>query len=40
MGSKEAIILKEKDPFEKEGLNQWQIGIDEWLKDKLMRNIT
>ncbi|MDP1743634.1 MAG: penicillin-binding transpeptidase domain-containing protein, partial [Candidatus Amesbacteria bacterium] len=29
---KEALIFKEKDPFEKEGLNQWQIGIDEWLK--------
>lgn len=31
---KEALIFKEKDPFEKDGKNMWQIGIDEWLKSQ------
>ena len=28
---KEALIFKESDPFEKDGKNLWQAGIDEWL---------
>lgn len=29
---KEVLYLKENDPFEKDGKNLWQAGIDEWLK--------
>ena len=25
------MIFKESDPFEKDGKNLWQAGIDEWL---------
>ena len=29
---KEIYVFKERDPFEKDGKNLWQTGIDEWLK--------
>lgn len=31
---REVLILKESDPFEKDGKNLWQTGIDTWLKDQ------
>ena len=31
---KEYFFFKESDPFEKNGINKWQEGIDNWLKEQ------